>query len=75
MGISSDDVHTNLARRIASENRAVLHEDDVRSITGSRNGRNRAGHAASDRDKIHRETIGFQVLRCVFCVHDLLWDW
>jgi hypothetical protein len=53
MGVGSDDVHTNLARRIASKNRAILHEDDTRSIAGSRN---RAGHAASDHNKIHRET-------------------
>jgi hypothetical protein len=59
MRISSDDVHADLARSIATKNGTVLHEDNARPIACGRNRRNRAGHSASDYNKIHREVIGF----------------
>ncbi len=47
MLVGADDVHLDLARRIAAQPRAILHQDHAGSVARRRDGRADAGQAAS----------------------------
>ena len=74
MGIGADNVHADLAGCVASKDRAVLHENDARPVTGCGDCGDGAGHATSHHDEISRESVGFDAagLCGVLCGHDLI---
>ena len=59
LALSAADPHTDFGRGIAAQHGALVHQHNLCTLTGSRNGRHHAGQAAADYAKITFYVLGF----------------